>query len=301
MTNNSTSSISVFDKSESNSSDLSDEDSNDSNSSKDDSNSSKSDSNSNSSKDDSINDSDYSEDTDSDDDIYKINWTIVILIEYIIKQYNKVYKKYNNLNDFRLYIEEKLKDIDINDHEALIVYNSIKNIKYDDTEISIWDTDFEILEFLMEHVNDIKLRESEDQSFSFSYILDKIYGIRNSSYVSHKNLHIRSIETTMVNFNYALDFPISRRRLCEAIEKYTMHCRARYNPLYDPYIVIYFPIYDTSLEYENIKDILKYFTITLYPEGKIIQSGRTIREAMEIRQWFLSLIDALADYIRTDI
>jgi hypothetical protein len=104
----------------------------------------------------------------------------------------------------------------------------------------------------------------------------------------HEILRPIKVNTAMVNFNYPLGFKIRKMALCQIIEKMKPGCRARYNPLYDRHVTIYYPRCS-----EEDPDKIKYSTLIVYTTGHVTQSGPSPEIGFEIYQAFIELANSI--------
>ena len=121
-----------------------------------------------------------------------------------------------------------------------------------------------------------------------------------------------SLRTEMVNINYKLDFRIRRIALCYLIEEARLPCRARYNPLYDRHVTVYFPCFSDSeklapslfddevlTETDSKRDTgrVRYCTLLVYLTGCVTQSGPTPEVCQKVYRIFMYLISQIRDKI----
>jgi hypothetical protein len=160
----------------------------------------------------------------------------------------------------------------------------------------------DLLEFLIEHAHDNNILSDLDSQ------IDAIYANFSTEIIT-PILRPITVKSEMVNINYRVDFQIKLITLCRLIEGTNLSCRARFNPMYDKYVTVYFPCSTENFmskhkqleltnetEVDNCKQ--RYCTLLVYETGCITQSNPTEILAHEVRQIFLSLITLVSHQIR---
>jgi len=184
-------------------------------------------------------------------------------------------------------------------------YNDMYESFCEDNQLDIFNIlpniDVELLEFMVEQAKD-------------KYYLDELITQLDCLFslplnVISPELRPLAVRSEMVNINYSVGFKIKLTALCNLIENTDISCRARFNPLYDKHLTIYFPctsqhlinqyqMFETNNETElaNVKQ--RYCILLVYGTGQITQSNPTEQLALEARYLFLSLIEMIAGEIK---
>lgn len=251
---------------------------------------------------------------------HKINHEIIDDLKYLIKHYKLMEKndEVKNLSDFtRTIIKGNMNicscpstftyvgttcGLNIKSENKCMdkLVNLVKRLMCEPKfEQNLENVNIDILEFMIDYIDRDDHKKLSDIGIDFNQLSDFI----------SPNLRLVSIKSEMVNINYRVDFRIRLVTLCILIENSMLPCRARYNPLYDKYVTIYFPCLSekyminkqelentNEIEIENYKQ--KYCTLLVYETGCITQSNPTERLAQDVRRIFLSLISLMENTIK---
>lgn len=225
----------------------------------------------------------------------EIDWAKVLFLEKMLEKYhelnedlNLLFEYYNSTGDLTaVEAEEAEEDLTAEDREHFAACQVVN-------DISIRDIDLDILEFLLEHLidNDDFTRINE-----LTPLINTIYSLKSNTIIP-ENLSAVSINTVLANFNYPLGFSVCRRYLCQLIDHIKIPCYARFNPVYDSFVALYFPCYDTSQDDKN--RCLYYSMLMVYANGRVTHTGRALEAGYEIRRLFLSVLHNYAHLIKID-